>query len=409
MIVMAVTLLLIVGFFFVFVVFPGATAEVGHAFEQYSEGIAATSPDLPAAKALAHRLSVQIRYEGPRDSWTTADYLPRVLEIRERRISAPIGHNYYLEPSPDGGTYLFAWDFSKHVRDLHAKMLWLLLFLVTGVICTAYIFQKRLLRPVRLLDKGVEQLSRGDLNVAVPVLTRDEFGALTDAFNNMVGRVRQMVQARDQLLLDVSHELRSPLTRLKVAMALLPDDENRSGMVDDLNEMEAMIAELLEMERLRDGHGVRRQTQDLLSVVQELAENYSKGQPGIRIMSPSREVWLDIDREKIRTVLRNLLDNAVKFGLHDSRPIEIDIEQNTNTVTVRIRDDGPGIPQSDIGNLFEPFYRVDRSRSKKTGGYGLGLSICKRIMEAHGGSIAVTNNSGRGTSFVLSFPRETSN
>ena len=408
MILMAVTLLLIVGFFFVFVVFPGATAEAGHAFEQYSEGIAATSPDLQTANALAHRLRVQIRYEGPRGSWTTADYLPGILEVREGKIDAPIGHNYYVEPAADGGSYLFAWDFSEHFRDLHTKMLWLLLFLVTGVVFTAYAFQKRLLRPVRLLDDGVERLSKGDLNVTVPVLTRDEFGVLTDAFNKMVGRVRQMVQARDQLLLDVSHELRSPLTRLKVALALLPDDENRSGMVGDLNEMEAMIAELLELERLRDGRVIRLESNDLVSVIQEVADNYRNGPPGIRTVSPLREVWLDIDRDKIKTVLRNLLDNAVKFGLPDSLAVAIELEQNADTVTLRIRDDGPGIPHADIANLFEPFYRVDRSRSKKTGGYGLGLSICKRIMEAHGGSIAVTNNPGRGASFVLSFPNTTS-
>jgi signal transduction histidine kinase len=405
MILMAVTLLLIVGFFFVFVVFPDATAEAGHAFEQYSEGIAATSPDLQTAKALAHRLSVQIRYEGPRGSWTTADYLPRILDVREHKIDAPIGHNYYVEPSADGGSYLFVWDFSEHFQDLHTKMLWLLLFLVTGVVCTAYAFQKRLLRPVRLLDDGVERLSKGDLNVTVPVLTRDEFGVLTDAFNKMVGRVRQMVQARDQLLLDVSHELRSPLTRLKVALALLPDDENRSGMVGDLDEMEAMIAELLELERLRDGRGIRPETHDLVSVIHEVAGNYRKGPPGIRIVSPFREVWLEIDRDKIKTVLKNLLDNAVKFGFPDSRAVEIDLKEDEDTVILRICDDGPGIPLADIANLFEPFYRVDRSRSKKTGGYGLGLSICKRIMEAHGGSIAVTNNPGRGASFILSFPK----
>jgi signal transduction histidine kinase len=408
MIIMAVTLLLIVGFFFVFVVFPGATAEAGRAFEQYSEGIAATSPDLQTARALAHRLRVQIRYEGPRGAWTTANYLPGIAEVHGGKIDTPIGYNYYVEPSPDGGSYLFAWDFTEHVRTLHAKMLWLLLFLVTGVVCTAYAFQKRLLRPVRLLDDGVERLSKGDLNVAVPVLTRDEFGILTDAFNKMVGRVREMVHARDQLLLDVSHELRSPLTRLKVALAMLPDDENRSGMAGDLNEMEAMIAELLEMERLRDGRGIRRATHDLVSVVREAAEDYQKGPPGVRIVSPFREVWLDIDKDKIKTVLRNLLENAVKFGLPDSRAVEITLEQDADTVALRICDDGAGIPQADIPNLFEPFFRVDRSRSKKTGGYGLGLSICKRIMEAHRGSISVTNNSGRGASFVLRFPKAAS-
>jgi signal transduction histidine kinase len=407
MIIMAVTLLLIVGCFFVFVAFPGATAEAGRAFEQCSEGIAATSPDLPTAKAFAHRLNVQIRYEGPRGTWTTADYLPGIFEVREGKIDVPIGHNYYLESSADGGSYLFAWDFSERVRDLHAKMLWLLLLLVTVVVCTAYAFQRRLLRPVRLLDDGVERLSKGDLNVTVPVLTRDEFGVLTDAFNQMVGRVRQMVQARDQLLLDVSHELRSPLTRLKVALELPAEVETHTGMVGDLNEMEAMIGELLEMERLRDGRCIRRETHNLLSVVHEVAENYKKGRPGFSIVSPLREVWVDIDKDKIKTVLRNLFDNATKFGLADSHATEIEVKQDADSVTLCFCDDGPGIPQADIGNLFEPFYRVDRSRSKKTGGFGLGLSICKRIMEAHGGSIAVTNKPGHGASFVLSFPKRT--
>jgi signal transduction histidine kinase len=235
------------------------------------------------------------------------------------------------------------------------------------------------------------------------VVTRDEFGALTDAFNKMVGRVKQMIQARDQLLLDVSHELRSPLTRLKVALALLPEDENKAGMVGDLNEMEAMITELLELERLREGRGIRRERHDLVSLLREVAEAYKSAPPGVDLLAHSSAAWLDIDREKIRTVMRNLLENARKFSLPDSRPIEICIVRDSSAITVRISDDGPGIPESDLPNLFEPFYRVDRSRSRKTGGYGLGLSICKRIMEAHGGSIAVTNNAGRGATFVLAF------
>jgi signal transduction histidine kinase len=275
---------------------------------------------------------------------------------------------------------------------------------MVGVVCTAYIFQRRLLRPVRLLDAGVERLSTGDLNVTVPVLTRDEFGALTDAFNKMAGGVKQMIQARDQLLLDVSHELRSPLTRLKVALALMPDDENRAGMAGDLNEMEAMITELLELERMREGRGMRCERRDLVPLLREVAEAYKSGPPGVRLLTLPSAILIEMDREKVRTVLRNLLENARKFSLPDSRAVEITAEANGGVVEVQIRDDGPGIPESDLPNLFEPFYRVDRSRSRKTGGYGLGLSICKRIMGAHSGSITVSNNSGRGAVFVLTFP-----
>jgi signal transduction histidine kinase len=149
---------------------------------------------------------------------------------------------------------------------------------------------------------------------------------------------------------------------------------------------------------------MRCERQDLVPVLRELAEAYNSGPPGVCLLAPSSEIVLDIDREKIRTVLRNLLENARKYSLPDSRPVEIEVAEKDGTTVVRVRDDGPGIPEIDLPNLFEPFYRVDRSRSRKTGGYGLGLSICKRIMEAHGGSIAVANNTGRGACFVLSFP-----
>lgn len=404
MIVMAVALLVIVGTFFVFFVFPGAVAEASQAFEQFSRGLAATLPDYAAANDMAHRVHVQIRYEGPHGSWSTNPGVPSIDAVKSGRAQSYLGREYHLEPAPDGGTYLFVWSYGEHVRSLHEKMLWMLFFLVTGVVCTAFVFQHRLLRPVRLLDEGVQRLSTGDLDVAVPVVSRNEFGALTDAFNKMVGRVRQMIQARDQLLLDVSHELRSPLTRLKVAVALLPDDENKAGLVGDLKEMEIMIDELLELERIRAGHGIQRERQDLINLLREVAEANGDEHPGVRVLAPSSEIFVEIDREKIRTVMRNLLENARKFSLPDSGPVEIRVTRGDGTIHLEIRDDGPGIPAVDLPNLFEPFYRVDRSRSRKTGGYGLGLSICKRIMQAHGGSIAVCNNPGRGATFTLAFP-----
>lgn len=409
MIIMAVTLLLIVGFFFVLFVFPSATAEAERAFEHFSRGIAATSPDYPTAKALSNRVNVEIRYEGPRGSWTTDAGVPGVSDVREGRAESWLGHRFHLEPAADGGSYVFVWDYTEHLRGIHNKFLLLLLLLMTGVVCTAYAFQRRLLRPVRLLDEGVERLSKGDFNASVAVVTRDEFGALTETFNTMVGRVRQMIQARDQLLLDVSHELRSPLTRLKVALALLPEDENRAGMAGDLKEMEAMITELLELERIREGRGICRERQDLVAVLREAVEVYEDEPPRVHLVLPHRQVFLEMDREKIKTVLRNLLENARKYSLEDSQPVVIAVEEDAGSIVVRVSDDGPGIPEADMPNLFEPFYRVDRSRSRKTGGYGLGLSISKRIMEAHGGSIVATNNIGRGATFILTLPARVPN
>jgi signal transduction histidine kinase len=172
--------------------------------------------------------------------------------------------------------------------------------------------------------------------------------------------------------------------------------------------MESMVAELLELERLRDGRGLNPSFQDLAPILRDMAVRFNKKSPGVHFIAASQEIELNIDADKVRTILRNLLENAVKYSLPDSQPIEISCVQSDQSVVIRVSDDGPGIPIEDAAGLFEPFFRVDRSRSKKTGGYGLGLSICKRIMEAHGGNISFHNDPGRGASFILTFPRSTS-
>lgn len=411
MLAMAGSLLVIVTIFFSYIVTPDLSASIERLVEDYSRHIALTAPDLQQARRLVSKLDLQMRYEGPETTWTTADYLPSVDDVRRWRRShgpawfRPIqGRRYYLEPGPNGGTYLFDWNFSHNMYAAHQKLIRMTLLVMVAIFVITYAVLRRLLRPVQTLGEGVAKLSEGQLDFAVPIRTRDEFGALTGAFNQMVGRVREMVRARDQLLLDVSHELRSPLTRMKVALELLPEDAQRQRMAADVSEMETMISELLELERLRDGRGIRAERQDLMPILREVSEPFQDRPPGVRIVSAPPRVLLDVDGEKIRTVLRNLLENAVKYSLPDSRAIEIAVAQADDSVVIRVTDDGPGIPEADLPNLFEPFFRVDRSRSKKTGGYGLGLSICKRIVEAHGGTIQAENNTGRGASFVLTLP-----
>lgn len=290
------------------------------------------------------------------------------------------------------------------VHTAHAAALVVLLLIMVAVVLSAHAVLKRLLQPLRVLTDGVARLSAGHLDVVLPSPSRDEFGTLTDAFNQMVGRVREMVGSRDQLLRDVSHELRSPVTRMKVALELLPDGEQRRRMGADLADMERMIAELLEFERLRDPRGITTARRDLAALLREVAESFQNVPPGVRVVSTPPEMQIDIDEERVRTVLRNLVENAVKYSLPTSRPIEVSAIQSGDSVVIRITDDGVGIPAGDVERVFAPFFRLDPSRSKSTGGYGLGLSICKRVMEAHGGSIAVERPSGGGTSFVLTFP-----
>ena len=297
-------------------------------------------------------------------------------------------------------------DLNRRLRELHFVLLWPTLLLITGAVVTAHVFVLRLLRPLRELAHGVTRLTGGDLDVVISAGTRDEFATLTSGFNQMVARVREMIGARDQLLLDVSHELRSPITRMKVALELLPGSEARSRMALDVREMEAMVTELLELERLRDGRSIQRETFDLALLVRNLAASFAGRTPAVQLRTGGERVDVHADARMIGIVLRNLIDNAVTHSLADSGPVVVEVTGQNATAIVSVRDDGPGIPESEAANIFEPFYRIDRSRSRRTGGYGLGLSICKRVIDAHDGRIDVTARSPRGTTFVVTLNRQ---
>ncbi|HEX8411601.1 MAG TPA: ATP-binding protein [Thermoanaerobaculia bacterium] len=375
MLAMATSLLLLVSIFFALVMFPALRAP-SNLSSDYARLFAATQPGHDEAKRVSEQFAIDVRYEGPKGTWATADDLPPVANAHDEHRR--YGYDYTVLPAPDGGSYVFRWTQYRRLIIAHDAMLVLLLVLMIAVLVIAHVVLRRLLRPLRTLGDGVARLSEGELDVVLPNPTRDEFGALTDAFNAMVGRVRGMIDARDQLLLDVSHELRSPVTRLRVALELLPEDNTRRHMTADVAEMEAMIAELLELERLRDGR-LRLAPHDLAELVRDVAADF----PRVRVVAA--ESVANVDADKMRTVIRNLLENATKYGGPN-------VKVHVSPGEIRVTDDGPGIPAADLPNLFEPFFRVNRSRSKSPAGYGLGLSICKRIVEAHGGTITVTNN-----------------
>ena len=391
MIAMSISLVAIVVMFFAFIISPTMNHGAETMFREHVTRMSESGLTPDDARQLDERANVQVRYEGPAGTWATRDWMPTVAEARrdQRRF---LGHGYYIVAAPDGGAYVFRWMFRREVITVHNILLALLLTIMVAVIVTTHLVLRRLLRPLRTLGDGVARLSDGQLDVVLPNPTRDEFGTLTDAFNQMVGRVRDMIRARDQLLVDVSHELRSPITRMRVALELLPDDPNRGRMQRDLGEMEAMIAELLELERLREGRGLRLARHDLVAIANEF---------GVPVTSTAPQLFVDVDAERMRTVIRNLLENAHKYATTAT----IEIEGSEREVALHVHDDGPGIPAEDLGSLFEPFFRVNRSRAKAPAGYGLGLSICKRIVEAHGGRIEAANDPRGGATFTVTLSR----
>jgi len=363
-------------------------------------------PDTLLASQIAQERSMEIRYESGDLAWTTHPNDETRFPFKHKGFGHLAAWRQFTEvDNGDGSRYLIRWRISPF-REMHGQFLVGLLILVTLIFTGIHFYMRKILRPIKSLRKGVDEISAGNLNVKIPVEHEDELGCLTEAFNDMARRIKQMLESRDQLLLDVSHELRSPLTRMKVALEMMPDSDKKESILADIIELETMITEILESERLNNGHTkLVLEDTDLMALIRSVAKDFKDRPPGMVMDKIPDKVNLRIDPRRIRMVLSNVLENAIKYARPDSKPVRISIDADKK-VTVQIRDDGIGIPESDLPRLFEPFYRVDRSRSKKTGGYGLGLSLCKKIMQAHDGDIHIKNNPERGITVTLIFNKK---
>lgn len=266
-----------------------------------------------------------------------------------------------------------------------------IILIIAGSIVASFIIRK-ILRPLYILNKAVEEVGKGNLNQTIQVNSKDELGKLAIAFNQMTFDLRKMILARDQLLLDVSHELRTPITRAKLALEMMPNSPEKESLAGDLKEMEIMVTEMLESERLKNG--IITPTLAPTKVVyllQKVVDEFSRKNNRIVLYPIASDLTINIDESLIITVLRNLIDNSLKYSSSQPKPIEISVIRHNQSITIQIEDFGQGIPEDKLPFVFEPFYRVDQSRSRNTGGYGLGLHLCKRIMDLHNAEIKLQN------------------
>ena len=275
------------------------------------------------------------------------------------------------------------------------------------IIAAGFFALRRMFGPLRWLMKGVEEISKGNLDFQLTNHRHHgEIGYLAETFNLMARRVKEMVESKSRLLLDVSHELRSPLTRMKVALEMTPNSKLKNSMMRDITEMETMLNEILETERLKGNNGKLSLTEvDLSALAREFALKYKTRKPGVKLMGKPKGLLVQVDESRVRTVIRNVLENALKYSSNQKKPVEMSLEEGTAQVLLSVKDFGVGISAADQEKIFEPFYRVDPSRTKDTGGYGLGLSLCREIMRAHCGEILLESEPGQGTRMILRFPK----
>lgn len=369
-------------------------------------------PDQERARQIAAETDLMIAYEGKDQSWTTSD-MPFSLPAHRVRFWHNDGR---LQTGRYRGTYLVTVKQGdgrltfqlvlqpKAEKKVRILALCLLLFITALMVC-AYLTIRWVLKPLRWLKQGVDQVAQGELGYRVPEVRADELRDLSTSFNTMTERLQHLIKSKEQLLLDVSHELRTPLTRMKVALAMMPESSDRASIEEDLMEMEKKITELLETTRSLNIKASLNYTQvDVIDLIRHIARSFSNGRPSVEIDSMPMVDTIRLDADRISLALKNILENSQKYSPTNARPIRISAVIEAQHVVISIQDHGIGISQEDLRFIFEPFYRADKARSPQRDGYGLGLSLAKNIIEAHGGDISVRSEVGHGTLVRVRLP-----
>lgn len=330
---------------------------------------------------------------------------PEKMVWRRRGRLKRVG--FLLEPSrPAAG---FVWvHFSRFRPGSNALVVTLLLlFVILGLLLVPY--TRFILRPYRALQESIERLSDGDFSQPISEQRFPVFLPLVSAFNQMSERLQAMLQSRQRLLADVSHELRSPLTRLRLVLEVLRRESKQLHLVDqgieEIESLDLLIQELLNFSRLElDPDSLVREEGELNSLIQGvLSKNAGRlDAANIVVSLECPVVNIQVDTDKLKRAFENIIGNWIKYAA--GSPASIRVIKEGEDVCLYFEDTGPSVSESHLEHLFTPFYRPDTGRSPTEGGVGLGLAIVDQTLRAHGGRVYAYHTSQQGLGIALILP-----
>jgi len=298
--------------------------------------------------------------------------------------------------------------------SLPAISLTILIIALVVSALTSWWLADHLTAPIRRIQEGARALASENLNVRVSAGLegrKDELAVLARDFDAMADQLRANRSATTQLLRDISHELRSPLARMRVALGLArqpPADFPRQldRLEREVERLDAMISQVLKLARLHGTDALLREPFELDEVIEEVVRdaNFEGAVKncGVDLRGATNAAVLG-NRELLGSAIENVLRNAVRYSPQD-KPVEVLVARLSSGLEISIRDHGPGVPQADLERIFEPFYRVAESRDRDSGGEGIGLAITSQVMKAHGGCAKAVNAPGGGFEVRLSLP-----
>ena len=364
-------------------------------------------PSIERARAVTERLPITLRITGPvvnwesktREEWQDAEH--RRWHDQQNEAGS-YGTRFWERKTADGHVITFGLNLSM-LENQPRRMGWYTLAALLLLTTLAYLYVRRMLRPLDDIRLGAQRFGGGDFGLNIPIRRRDELGDLAQDVNQMASSIHQMLEAKRGLLLAISHELRSPLTRARLNTELLPEEgetaARREALLRDLNVMRDLVTDLLESERLGQGHAaLHKELTDVGGLVQDVVQSLTAIYPAaahVRVQAAQPMPLLALDRTRMRLLVRNLLDNALRHSSGSAHPPEVKVQLAEDAamsiLTLTVRDYGAGVDALALPHLAHAFYRPDGDRSRASGGVGLGLYLCKLVAQVHGGSLAFRN------------------
>lgn len=373
----------------------------------------ATRRDFERELQNSHQLYLTAAEEenSPRLNGSAAPYIVLLKDALERRLQkkVPAGtlanqSGWYWFDIPMAGRALRI-GFAGSRLAGRAPTAVLIIFVIGAlfILLTSSLLVQQLTKPLARLANSVEQVGAGRFPSPIPEQGPREIATLATGFNQMVGKLKRLMASRTVLLAGMSHDMRTPLTHLSLVAEMLPDDMDtqlRQQMQRDLDEMNGLITQVMELSRGLDQQDMA--CCEFPRFLQDLIADYQRSP--VDIMLTSEGVCaLRLSTTALRRILTNLLDNAIRYG--EGRPIALDVHCGRQRVRITLSDQGPGIPPALRDKVFEPFYRIEESRSRNTGGSGLGLAIVSQLAEVNHWKVTLEQNQAGGTAAILEIPR----
>jgi len=380
-------------------------------------------PRIDRAIAITEQVPVDIRIHGEGVDWASDPDFPAISELNfgasdvfgegpgawvdalENVQFAVLDNHRFMKIDQGGFDIVVS---TPRISDTSSGPNLLPIILAIGLIWLfiAYLSVSWLFRPIRAIRDGASRIGKGDFDYRISGYRHDQLGDLAEDVNKLAGDVGRMLDAKRQLLLGISHELRSPLSRLRLALEFFEDDNRKADLRAEIDEMEHIIATLLEAERLNMRHAALNRTSvQMQDLVEQLIDDFfDRDRSRLRLSFPDPSVEANVDDVRIILVLKNLLANALRYSTGGDESIILEVKREDNELIISIEDQGPGLSEGQRANFGEPFYRGDPSRTRDTGGTGLGLYLAKLAVEAHGGTLTVDDTCTTGARLTARLP-----